>query len=41
MHDLYDSVTQRIVGALEAGTPPWIRPCTTNDADPYGSSSRS
>src|SRR5690606_808623 len=35
MHDLYDSVTRRIVDALAAGTPPWIRPWTTDDADPY------
>ncbi|MDT3680816.1 MAG: zincin-like metallopeptidase domain-containing protein [Burkholderiaceae bacterium] len=32
---LYESVTQRIVDALAAGTPPWIRPWTTDDADPY------
>ena len=25
-HDLYQAVTDRIVVALEAGTPPWIRP---------------
>ena len=25
-HDLYQAVTDRIVAALEAGTPPWIRP---------------
>ncbi|MCD6673167.1 MAG: ssDNA-binding domain-containing protein [Burkholderiaceae bacterium] len=35
MHDLYESVTRRIVDALAAGTPPWIRPWTTDVADPY------
>lgn len=30
MNDLYESVTQRIVAALEAGTPPWIRPWQDN-----------
>ena len=32
--DLYASVTARIVAALEAGTPPWIRPWTGTDFDP-------
>jgi len=32
MNDLYQSVTDRIVAALEAGTPPWIRPWSA-DAD--------
>ena len=32
--DLYASVTARIVAALEAGTPPWIRPWTGPDFDP-------
>jgi antirestriction protein ArdC len=26
MRDLYQEVTSKIVAALEAGTPPWIRP---------------
>lgn len=26
MNDLYESVTQRMIASLEAGTPPWIRP---------------
>lgn len=26
MHDLYQQVTDRIVAALQAGTPPWVRP---------------
>jgi antirestriction protein ArdC len=26
MRDLYAEVTAKIVAALEAGTPPWIRP---------------
>ena len=34
MTDLYTSVTDRIVAALEAGTPPWIRPWSGADADP-------
>ena len=32
--DLYAVVTARIVAALEAGTPPWIRPWTGIDCDP-------
>lgn len=32
--DLYATVTARVVAALEAGTPPWIRPWTGTDADP-------
>jgi len=35
MTDLYTSVTDRIVAALEAGTPPWIRPWSGADADPF------
>lgn len=35
MNDLYDAVTRRIVAALEAGTPPWIQPWSTDPADPY------
>jgi antirestriction protein ArdC len=31
MNDLYQSVTNRIISALDAGTPPWIRPW--QDAD--------
>jgi len=34
MSDLYEAVTARIVAALEAGTPPWIRPWSTDPADP-------
>jgi antirestriction protein ArdC len=30
MNDLYQSVTDRIVAALEAGTPPWVKPWTAN-----------
>jgi antirestriction protein ArdC len=30
MRDLYDEVTKRIIAALEAGTPPWIRPWAGN-----------
>ncbi len=26
MRDLYAEVTNKIIAALEAGTPPWIRP---------------
>ncbi|GAA4414674.1 zincin-like metallopeptidase domain-containing protein [Quisquiliibacterium transsilvanicum] len=33
MSDLYEAVTARIVAALEAGTPPWIRPWSTDPAD--------
>ena len=33
--DIYQSVTDRIVAALEAGTPPWVRPWSTlGDARP-------
>lgn len=35
LNDLYASITARIVAALEAGTPPWIRPWTgVPDCDP-------
>ena len=33
MHDIYTEITQRIVTALEAGTPPWVRPWS-GEADP-------
>jgi antirestriction protein ArdC len=33
MKDLYQEVTNRIVAALEAGTPPWVRPWSA-EADP-------
>ena len=33
MQDLYQLVTDRIVAALEAGTPPWVRPWNA-DTDP-------
>ncbi len=33
MHDIYTEITQRIVTALEAGTPPWSRPWS-GEADP-------
>ena len=33
MRDLYQAVTDRIVAALEAGTPPWVHPWHTQ-ADP-------
>jgi antirestriction protein ArdC len=31
--DLYQSITNQIVAALEAGTPPWICPWSGGDAD--------
>jgi antirestriction protein ArdC len=36
LRDLYQSVTDQIVAALEAGTPPWVRPWrgTSQDARP-------
>jgi antirestriction protein ArdC len=33
MHDVYTEITQRIITALEAGTPPWVRPWSI-EADP-------
>lgn len=33
MTDLYQSVTDQIVAALEAGTPPWVCPWRGSDAD--------
>ena len=32
MSDLYQTVTDKIVAALEAGTAPWIRPWSTGDS---------
>jgi antirestriction protein ArdC len=41
MHDLYRTVTDRIVAALERGTPPWVRPWSTiTDAIPVNAQSR-
>jgi len=34
LKDLYQTVTQKIIAALEAGTPPWIRPWSGGDIDP-------
>ena len=34
MKDLYQAVTNRIIAALEAGTPPWICPWTDHGAPP-------
>ncbi len=34
LRDLYQSVTDQIIAALEAGTPPWIRPWSGGDFDP-------
>lgn len=34
LKDLYQAVTDQIITALEAGTPPWIRPWTGSDFDP-------
>lgn len=31
--DLYQTVTDQIITALEAGTPPWICPWSGGDAD--------
>jgi hypothetical protein len=31
MKDLYQLVTDKIVAALEAGTPPWVRPQSSSD----------
>ena len=33
MHDIYTEITDRIIAALEAGTPPWVRPWG-GEADP-------
>jgi antirestriction protein ArdC len=33
LKDIYQSVTDQIIAALEAGTPPWICPWQGNDAD--------
>lgn len=33
LRDLYQSVTDQIIAALEAGTPPWIRPWSGGDVD--------
>jgi len=41
MHDLYQTVTDRIVAALEQGTPPWVRPWSTiTEAIPVNAQSR-
>jgi antirestriction protein ArdC len=34
LRDLYQSITNQIVAALEAGTPPWIRPWTGGNFEP-------
>ena len=34
MKDFYQSVTDRIVSAIEAGTPPWVRPWSVSDQRP-------
>jgi len=34
LRDLYQTVTDKIVAALESGTPPWVRPWTGADFDP-------
>lgn len=34
LRDLYQSVTEKIIAALEAGTPPWIRPWSGGEIDP-------
>lgn len=34
LRDIYQSVTDQIIAALEAGTPPWNRPWNATDADP-------
>jgi antirestriction protein ArdC len=34
MKDFYQSVTDRIVAAIEAGTPPWVRPWSVSDQRP-------
>ena len=33
-HDLYQEVTDRIVAAIEAGTPPWVKPWSVSDQRP-------
>lgn len=41
MHDLYQTVTDRIVAALEQGAPPWVRPWSTiPEAIPMNAQSR-
>lgn len=34
LRDLYQSVTDQIVAALEAGSPPWVRPWNGGNVDP-------
>jgi antirestriction protein ArdC len=34
MKDFYQEVTNRIVAAIEAGTPPWVRPWSVSDQRP-------
>ena len=33
MNDIYQSVTERVITALEAGSPPWVRPWTDSTYD--------
>jgi antirestriction protein ArdC len=41
MQDLYQSVTDRIIAALDQGTPPWVRPWSTvGDAIPCNAQTR-
>ena len=40
-HDLYQSITDRIVAAVEAGTPPWVKPWSVSgDLRPMNAATR-
>src|SRR5258706_14839825 len=40
MKDFYQDVTNRIVAAIEAGTPPWVRPWSVSDQRPRNAATK-
>ena len=40
MKDFYQDVTNRIVAAIEAGTPPWVRPWSVTDQRPHNAATK-
>ena len=38
--DFYQDVTNRIVAAIEAGTPPWVRPWSVSDQRPHNAATK-
>ena len=40
MKDFYQDLTNRIVAAIEAGTPPWVRPWSVSDQRPRNAATK-